>query len=717
MTIHRFTSSWRTRAKLATLLLSSALAFQACSDSKDPKDDNGEEDPNDGDNGDNGKDDTPDPAHCDPIDPSVCSLPWPSNLYLAEDDSTATGARLKFGATSLPKGKKRIDPSGWEILDGYGLSTPILFKAPNLDLSDLPTEDDASASWDGEIGNAQLFEVLDDDSLERVPFWMEYDLNEGPEEGLYYMRPAVVLKENARYIVMLRNLENTDGEALERSEAFDALVRGETTDQELLVDRQERFDAVFDLLETKDIDRDELYLAWDFNTASHEALHGPLLHARDLVLDALDGQGPEFTVRHIKTYQRDDAAADNYNPYIRYEISGKFTTPEIVRPKRPGNLLNFDDNGDIAIRGEVDKDFWVNIPYSAVGENAETAHLMHYGHGLMNAGNEITLQSQERMAEIHNYIYFAGNWTGMSIPDFFAVQSALADFSNFRMVSDNMHQGLMEFIVLAKMMKHGFFEHEDIQALDVHADPDAMAYSGHSQGGIYGPTYLAISPDIQVGHMGVPGSNYNMLLQRSTAFNMYAGIALPTLDQDYTKLGIALAAAQSLWDMVDANSWYIHLEQEPIDEPKYALLHPARGDYQVSPLTNLIVANSDYNVNVFEGWGQDISHWGLEEIPFGDADDPYKGSGIVIYNAEQEWPPLGNIHPEDLDDDPHGRIRYFHDTQIQADHFLRSGGEIIDVCDGGPCDYVPMSSEDCDALLAAEPGPGTRGTQCWELAP
>lgn len=689
--------------RFATLLLSSAMLFGACSDSSSDPDDSNNDDP--------------ELTDCDPIDPSVCALPWPSNLYLVDDDSTDTGARLQFGATSLPKGKKHIDPSGWEVLDGYGVSTPILFKAPNLDLSDLPTEDDARGSWDGEIGGAQLFEVQDDNSLARVPFWMEYDQNEDAENALYYLRPAVVLKENTRYIVMLRDLKNTDGDALERSDAFDALVRGDTANNPQLNARQERFDEVFEQLEAEGIERDELYLAWDFHTASHNALHGPLLQARDLVLDALDGQGPEFTLGSIKTYQRDNPDDSDYNPYIRYEIKGKFTTPSIVKAKRPGSVLNYDDNGNVALKGEVDKEFWVNIPYSAVGEDAETAYLMQYGHGLMNAGNEISLESQERMAEIHNYIYFAGNWTGMSIPDIFAVQAALGDFSNFPMVSDNMHQGIIEFMVLAKLMKHGFFEHEDIQALDVHVNTDKMVYSGHSQGGIYGPTYLAISPDIQLGWMGVPGSNYNMLLQRSTAFNQYAGMALPSLDNDYTKLGVSLAAAQSLWDMVDANSWYVHLEQDIIDEPKYALLHPARGDYQVTPLTNLIVANSDYDLHVLGEWGQDISHWGLEEHPFGTEDAPYKGSGIVIYNAGQEWPPLGNVHPEDVDDDPHGRIRYFHDTQIQADHFLRNDGEIIDVCDGKLCDYVPMSSEDCDALLAAEPGPGTRGTQCWELAP
>lgn len=697
----RYTSSTALKTLAGCLLLLSLLLLQACADNTPNPDANAPH---------------PDLGDCDPIDPSECALPWPSNLYLVNDNTTDTGLRLQFGQSSLPKGKSQIQPEGWEILDGYGPSTPILFKAPNLDLSNLPLETNARSSWSGEIGQAQIFKVEDDDTLTRVPFWAEQDLRESPDTALYYLRPARILDEGARYIVMLRNLKNTDGNAIERSKAFDALVKGNTDSQKELRPRQEHFNSIFERLETQGIARNELFLAWDFTVASHRALHGPLLQARELILNELDGGGPAMKIEKITEFQRNTTDADNYNPYIRYAIQGTFTAPQIVTKSGTGFLLNFDDNGNVALNSTAERNFWVNIPYSATGENAEPAHLMQYGHGLMNAGDEIGSQSQERMADTHNYIYFASNWTGMSIPDFGAVHSALQNFSHFRRVSDNMHQGIMEFMILAKGMKHTFFDLPELQDLEpIHAAPTKIVYSGNSQGGIYGPTYLAISPDITLGQMGVPGANYNMLLQRSTAFDMYAGIALPKLQRDQTKLGIALAAAQSLWDMVDSSSWFLHLNKDPIEEEKFALLHPARGDYQVSPLTNLILANSDLDLHVMQGWGRDISHWGLEETPYGTQNAPLKGSAIVIYNADQPWPPPGNFPPEDTGNDPHGTTRYFHELQIQTDHFLRNQGEILDVCDGTGCNFTPMSQADCDALLAAEPGPGTRRSQCWEL--
>lgn len=709
-------------ASISTLLFSSALVFGGCSDDDNDNDDNG----NGSENGDLTSD-------CDPIDPSECALPWPSNLYLVDDASTATGARLQFGETSLPKGKQQISPEPWNDLDGYGVSTPIMFKAPNLDLANLPSETEPRGSWDGELGDAAIFKVHADDSLTRIPFWAEQDLREDPEKAVYYLRPAVILEEGARYIVMLRNLKNTDGETLARSDAFDTLVRGDGGGDPRLKDRQERFDWVFARLQDQGVDKEDLYLAWDFNVASHDALHGPMLQGRALILDKLDGGGPDMTIVRIEEFQRDDPNVNNddpdadnynpdalsYNPYIRYAIQGKFTSPQIVEPYGAGHRFKRDDNGDIALAEDVDRDYWVRIPYSAVGEDSVTANLMQYGHGLMNLGREIRLESQERMAEIHNYVYFASNWTGMSTNETGGVFAALNDFSNFRFVADTMHQGILEFMVLAKAMKHTFFELDEIEALAIDVDTDEIVYSGNSQGGIYGPSYLAIAPDVTLGQMGVPGLNYNILLQRSSAFDRYASIAALSYGSDPTTFAIALAAAQSLWDMTDAASWFTHLSKDPIDgagNEKYVLMHPARGDYQVSTLTNVIAANSDVDLHVMEGWGRDISKWGLEQTPYlDDENKPFKGSGVVMYSTGNDWPVPGNLPPEDNDDDPHGTTRYFHELQIQTDHFLRNDGEIKDVCNGQGCNFTPMTNAECDALRAAEPGPGTRSTQCWKL--
>src|SRR5688572_30587267 len=42
-------------------------------------------------------------SDCDPLVPSHCTLPFPSNRWTRDDPASPTGKRLQFGPTSLPK--------------------------------------------------------------------------------------------------------------------------------------------------------------------------------------------------------------------------------------------------------------------------------------------------------------------------------------------------------------------------------------------------------------------------------------------------------------------------------------------------------------------------------------------------------------------------------------------------------------------------------------
>lgn len=708
---------WSRYFATASIALLGSMTLLACNDTK--KDYDGDDGPDNGDdNGDNGDngDDSANLEDCDPIDPHMCALPFPSNLYLKEDASTPTGHALQFGETSLPKGRKQVQPHAWEGLDGYGVSSPILFGAPNLDMSDLPREDDARGSWDGDIGQMQLFEV-DGDTLTRVPFFVERDERTDAAESVYFMRPLVILEENTRYIVMMRNLKDTDGNAMERSEAFDALVQNNGADDELLADRQDKFNEIFDLLEAENIDRDELFLAWDFHTASHEALHGPMLEGRDLVLDALNGGGTAMTITDSTQWQRDDPDADGYHAFWNYEFHGTFEAPQIVRPDgNVGWVLNTNEDGNLEIFDTVEREFWVRIPYEVIENPDVPVQMIQYGHGLLGKGNQVRGEAFGRSSGAYNNIYFGSNWTGMSSPDEVTVGSVVADFSNFRWLSDNMHQGILEFVILAESMKHTFPDIEGL--LDGEGDPielnlntDEILYHGISQGGIYGATYVAVSPDIDVGALGVPGINYNFLVQRSVDFDnpddpqSFMNMALGSYDNDPNKIALILAAVQSLWDMTDPASYYKHLSKDPFpgNNPKHVLLQPAKGDHQVSPLTNIIVANSDVDVAIMKGWGADITHYGpnLQEQDYGDDTTPYKGSGVVMWDFGNPWPTPGMLPPDEPKAlDPHGTPRFVHIHQDQMMHFLQNDGEIIDVCENKGCHMEQLSTDgdpsECD---------------------
>src|SRR3954471_245800 len=52
---------------------------------------------------------------CDPMVPSQCGFPFPSNVYLTSDPRTPSGKRVAFGKTTLPviTGEGHIKPDTW----------------------------------------------------------------------------------------------------------------------------------------------------------------------------------------------------------------------------------------------------------------------------------------------------------------------------------------------------------------------------------------------------------------------------------------------------------------------------------------------------------------------------------------------------------------------------------------------------------------------------
>ncbi|CAN0459212.1 unnamed protein product, partial [Scytosiphon promiscuus] len=68
--------------------------------------------------------------HCDPLDTTLCALPFPSSFFLEEaPQPPGTGYRVSFGAQSLPytRGRANVAPDALNALDGFSTLAPILF--------------------------------------------------------------------------------------------------------------------------------------------------------------------------------------------------------------------------------------------------------------------------------------------------------------------------------------------------------------------------------------------------------------------------------------------------------------------------------------------------------------------------------------------------------------------------------------------------------------
>lgn len=619
---------------------------------------------------------------CDELQPEHCALPWPSNAYLKPDDTRQTGFSLSFGAETLPTSwrdvKTRPDP--WQRLDGYGPGSALLVYFDGLDIAEMAGEESIERSLQEDAPIVWL-ELDEDGSVKRkIPYFVEFDTRKTtkkPEETLLFVRPAVILDLSTRYIVAFRNLKDTDGAQIDPSPAFQKLLDGESDDDEALSSRQPRFDEIFSTLEGEGINKDELTLAWDFVTGSSESLHGPMLAVRDQGLELAGASGPALKIDEVV----ENPESEDEKWWL--EINGRFESPHFMRQdevdSQLGWVFNFDEAGQPQAEGTHENEFWLRVPHSARDGSAHG--LIQYGHGLLGNGGQTNGGHNREVADAHQFIYFGTTLVGMSDDDIGSASFALQDLNAFPFIADRLHQGLLDFMVLARAMREQLPGLDELTSRDITVNPDELFYSGISQGGIFGATYLALSQDITLGHLGVPGNNYSTLLHRSVDFDMYAAILIVAYP-DAADQVVALSALQLLWDQTDPVSYLRHLSKEPLpDTPAHrALFAPAKGDHQVAVFTNEVAARSDIGIELMEHYGKEVDLIDPQAYP-------YTGSGVVLYDYGNPWPEPGNRPPADEMDDPHDLPRYEDAHNEQMVHFFRSGGEIIDVCEGAPCTF------------------------------
>jgi hypothetical protein len=240
---------------------------------------------------------------------------------------------------------------------------------------------------------------------------------------------------------------------------------------------------------------------------------------------------------------------------------------------------------------------------------------------------------------------------------------------------------MLEHVLLTRGMRERLEDLAPISERGIKVDKSRVYYSGISQGGIFGATFMALTPDITRGHLGVPGMDYFTLLGRSQNFTELFVL----LGQGYPKASdqwIALQAVQQLWNQTDPSTYYRHITQEPLpgNGPHTVIAAPAQGDYQVSPLTIETMARSDIGFAIMSPYSR------TREVPMAPtAEYPRVGSAIVNWDFGNAWPAPGNQPPaNDPAGDPHGKPRQRADHNRQMVHFFDTG-EVIDVCGGEVC--------------------------------
>ncbi|MEC9391467.1 MAG: hypothetical protein VX944_15450 [Myxococcota bacterium] len=608
---------------------------------------------------------------CDPIAPSRCALPYPSTYFMREEAASPTGWRIALGETTFPANIDGVQPSPEFIneKDGFSPVTPVITHMVNATADGLISHTDLDAYRADDAKTV----IINLETGERVPHFAELDVTaEWDHERMLILHPVVPMDYGARYAVGIRGVVDSTGATIEASEGFAALRDGTASTDPRIEERRALYDdLLFPALRDAGFPQDELQLAWDFVIGSREGITGKATHMRDDLFERLGDAGPAYTISEVQEQPNENTGR---------RIRGTMTVPLYTDIDGPGALLNRDADGMPYAEGTTEVPFTIIVPTTAF-DDPRPLPLIQYGHGLLGGQGEVTNGYLSEFANDHGYILFAVDWTGMKGEDSGPISLMLVqEIHKFAMIPERSQQGFVEFLAAMEMMTGPMTNDEHLMAPDSEGtmvsliDPDRTHYYGNSQGAIMGGGYIALSPRIERATLGVGGSPYHLLLNRSADFDPFF-LIFKTMYPDALDVQFILALNQTLWDAGESAGYLNAITRDPLEGvgPKSVLLQVAIGDAQVTTLGAHVMARS-YDAPMIAPTARDV--YGIETVPSG-----HVGSALVEFDYGLYEPPE-NI-PPDPDTDPHERPRRDAAGMLQM-HTFFSTGVVEQYCEG-PC--------------------------------
>jgi hypothetical protein len=549
---------------------------------------------------------------CDPIDASVCMLPWPDNFFTVADASTATGLRLNVSALATPRNQSGapIEPADWNRLDGFSPGSQIVTHVAGMDnpqafaKTNPPTNINIARS----LKRTSPVIVLDATTGKRWPVWAELDRSvdlEGnppaPERTALLIHPAKNFAEGHRYIVALQNMRDSGGKVIPAPAAFAAFLTGSGQP----TSRQSHYDAdIFPQLRTARINVSSLYLAWDFTVASEKGLSEPILSMRDDALAKLgdttpgdgvvNGNAPQVVVNTTPCtvtigVPPAECTGESSDPRVLTHVDGYVVVPCYLNAPNcpPGSRFQYATPTDVTptpIPGNVyNAHFECNIP-SGAGTGG-TYRVALVGHGLFGTADEINGDKYYNLGA-HGMMACAMDEIGMSEEDLPNALASLGDLSNFPTIPDRLQQGMIDFLYLGRAVLNGagFCANAVFQVNGKCVlDTSHLYYDGGSQGAIFGGALTAVDPDFTRSELDVAGMNYSMLLTRSSDFGTFAEVLYRTYT-DPLERELLYSFVQDLWDHGEVDGYAAHMTTHPLpNTPRHSVLMTVSfGDHQVT---------------------------------------------------------------------------------------------------------------------------------------
>jgi hypothetical protein len=640
------------------LLLVAALALSACSDDGVQPDAG----PTEGGTPDGG---FPNKPGGNPLVPEMAAFPFPSDFYLVEDKTTATGYRVNIPQEAL---NKRIPAKLFNTYDGWPRIPSILARLPGgIDPKTLPDPTDPSIT----VSDSSPAFLVQVGTWKRVPILVEVDMMALTEKvRSLIIRPLRLLEEKSQYVVILRDkLHDTSGQPHKANAAFRALRDGVKTNIPEIEKQREDFKQATAAIKNLKLKPEEVVLAWTFRTRSEVRITETLL----AVQEAMNNFTPtSYTI----TKDKDETSGTKTNR----QIVATFKVPDFV--DKDGKIT-LDKDGKPVKQGERDVEFGLTIPSTVDGPRP----MILYGHGFFGSWIQGTRGSWNEIATTYKFNTAA---TKMGFHEDLMPKVLLALTSDLTKMDDvvaEVTQSLAHVTALGRLVEEKLAT--DIRGKDSSGgtltliDDKKIHYHGISNGGTFGYVVAATSPLLSRASIIVGGGGLIHFLQRAVQWNQYA-VMLNLLYPNSMDQQLLMSMVQLVLDPVDSMNYSEHLVTKRYAgyKPLKLAVHMAVNDSQVRNLvTEWVVRSAE--VPMITPSSKQV--YGLKTIAAPSPGGAPAGTqaAFFVYDEKVSPSPVTNVPPK-TDNDTHGTVRKLSVYKQHVSTFLEEG-KFIQVCSGA-CD-------------------------------
>lgn len=611
------------------------------------------------------------PEGCQPLaGDGDCLLPYPSDFFLVEDASTASGHRVELSDAAQLRDEDGniIDFLAEHPADGFSLGNQILALFPE----GLSGEGLVDATVDPErsLDDDSQTVLIDATTGERILHLAELDPR--PREDhlrALIIRPLQRLDPATRYVVALRNLTLVSGARAEAPEGFRRL-RDQVAGDDPALQPLARYETdVFAPLEGAGIPRDNLQLAWDFTTRSADDARRDMLSMRRNLLAHLQASPPKVTIVSV---EETDVDAEVFR-----RIEATVTVPLFMDTPEPFARVNHDGDGEVVARGTVEVPFTVLIPASVAARPAGSppVRVMQFGHGFFGNRHEI-LGDIDEVGDGWGYIVVAADWWGMMEDDRTVLAESLGTDPKAALgFIDRVHQGMANFITLSEAVRTVLPTLPELEVDGQNVVGDELYFYGISQGAILGGTFMGLTPHISKAAFSVGGADFSMMMFRAAPFIPFLALIGAHMDNRLDEQKFAMLS-QTTFDRIDPLTYADLVLESPLEDgpaSRQLLFQMGIGDALVPNLGSHFYARS-LRLPLLSPAPRAVTGFVETEGPL--------QSALVEYDFGVSPLPGLTATPPSMANEVHGGLRRLDRANDQLDAFFQMNGGVTNACDG-----------------------------------